>query len=304
MNKNESNVAVNKRQKDTVFRLLFREKKNLLELYNALNDSDYDDADALEIVTLESAIYMSMKNDVAFVLDHRLYLYEHQSTYNPNMPLRDLFYVSNEYQKLIGDKKSLYASKAVKIPAPRFIVFYNGTGKRSEKEWLKLSDLYEIPESNPMLELQVLMLNINADNNCELKKKCKCLAEYMLYVERIRHCAAECASLQEAVELAIDSCISDGILEEFLRAHKAEAMTVSIFEYDEEKELRLFREAEREVGIELGIAQGMEKKLYLQVKKKLEKNKTPEQIAEELEEDIEVVRTIYEKLCKENKENI
>ena len=88
------------------------------------------------------------------------------------MPLRDLFYVSNEYQKLIGDKKSLYASKVVKIPAPRFIVFYNGMVKRPEREWLKLSDLYEISESNPMLELQVLMLNINADNNKELKEKC------------------------------------------------------------------------------------------------------------------------------------
>lgn len=291
MNSSETKVLVNTRQKDTVFRILFRDKKNLLQLYNALNDSDYEDAELLDVVTLESAIYMSMKNDVAFVLDYRLYLYEHQSTYNPNMPLRDLFYVSNEYQKLIGDKKSLYASKAVKIPAPRFVVFYNGTAKRLEREWLKLSDLYEIPEEQPMLELQVLMLNINAGNNEELKEKCSCLEEYMLYVERIRTYAAECDSLQEAVERAIESCISDGILEEFLRTHKAEAMTVSIFEYDEEKEIRLFREAEREVGIE----QGIEQLLCSQVTKKLKKNKTLEQITEELEEDIEVIRPIYEK---------
>lgn len=183
----------------------------------------------------------------------------------------------------------------MKIPAPRFIVFYNGTAKRPEREWLKLSDLYEIPESHPMLELQVLMLNINAGNNKELKKKCSCLAEYMLYVERIRTFAAECASLQEAVERAIESCISDGILAEFLRTHKAEAMTVSIFEYDEEKEIRLFRQAEREVGIELGI----EQLLCSQVTKKFKKNKTLEQIVEELEEDIEVIRPIYER-CVEN----
>jgi len=299
MNSNKAKVTVNKRQKDTVFRLLFREKKNLLELYNALNGSDYDDAESLEIVTLESAIYMSMKNDVAFVLDHRLHLYEHQSTYNPNMPLRDLFYVSSEYQKLLGNKKSLYASKAVKIPAPRFIVFYNGTAKRPEREWLKLSDLYEILEEQPMLELQVLMLNINVGNNKELKEKCKCLAEYMLYVERIRQYATEFDSLQEAVERAIESCISDGILEEFFRTHKAEAMTVSIFEYDEEKEIRLFREAEREVGIELGI----EQVLSSLIKKKIKKNKNLEQIAEELEEDIEVLRPIYEKLCRETIES-
>ena len=250
MNSDEPKVAVNKRQKDTVFRILFKDKKNLLELYNALNDSDYTDAEQLEIVTLESAIYMSMKNDVAFVLDHRLYLYEHQSTYNPNMPLRDLFYVSNEYQKLIGDKKSLYASKAVKIPVPRFVVFYNGMEKRPEREWLRLSDLYEVEEEQPMLELQVLVLNINEGNNKELKGKCRCLAEYMLYVDRIRQYAAQCDSLQEAVERAIEDCISEGILADFLMKHKSEAMTVSIFEYDEEKELRLYREAEREVGID------------------------------------------------------
>ena len=117
MNREEPKVAVNRAQKDTIFRILYEDKEKLLELYNALNDSDYTDADRLEIVTLESAIYMSMKNDVAFVIDYRLYLYEHQSTYNPNMPLRDLFYVSNEYQKLIGDKKSLYASRfQKKIP--------------------------------------------------------------------------------------------------------------------------------------------------------------------------------------------
>lgn len=292
MNSKETRVAVNPRQKDTVFCILFKNKKNLLQLYNALNDSDYTDEAQLEIVTLESAIYMSMKNDVAFVLDHRLYLYEHQSTYNPNMPLRDLFYVSNEYQKLIGDKKSLYASKAVRIPAPRFVVFYNGTEKRPEREWLKLSELYEIPEENPMLELQVLMLNINEGNNKKLKEKCRCLAEYMLYVERIRQYAVQYDTLQEAVEHAIDDCIAEGILADFLSIHKAEAMTVSIFEYDEEKELRLYREAEREVGIEQGIAQEKE---FL-VEKKIKKNKTLEQIAEELEEDVETIRPLYEKM--------
>lgn len=297
MNSKEPNVTVNPRQKDTVFRILFNDKKNLLQLYNALNDSEYTDAEQLEIVTLESAIYMAMKNDVAFVLDHRIHLYEHQSTYNPNMPLRDLFYVSNEYQKLIGDKRSLYASKSVRIPAPRFIVLYNGTTKRPEREWLKLSDLYEIPEENPMLELQVLMLNINAENNKELKQKCRCLSEYMLYVERIRQYATQYDTLQEAVERAIEECITEGILADFLRTHRAEAMTVSIFEYDEEKELRLYREAEREVGIELGIEQILSE----QIRKKIEKNIPLEQSARELEMDVEELRPIYARVKEEKK---
>ena len=127
-NKTKRNFTVktptaNQNYKDTVFRMLFSDRKNLLSLYNAVNQSDYNNPDDLEIVTLENAIYMGMKNDLAFIMDTNLYLYEHQSTYNPNMPLRDLFYICSEYQKLV-DKKSLYSSTLQKIPAPNFIEFY------------------------------------------------------------------------------------------------------------------------------------------------------------------------------------
>lgn len=109
-------VSANRNYKDTVFRMLFSDKKNLLSLYNAVNSRDYTNPDDLEIVTLENAIYMGIKNDLAFIIDTNLYLYEHQSTYNPNMPLRDLFYISSEYQKML-DQKSLYSSSLQKIPA-------------------------------------------------------------------------------------------------------------------------------------------------------------------------------------------
>ena len=118
-NKTKRNFTVktptaNQNYKDTVFRMLFSDRKNLLSLYNAVNQSDYNNPDDLEIVTLENAIYMGMKNDLAFIMDTNLYLYEHQSTYNPNMPLRDLFYICSEYQKLV-DKKSLYSSTLQKF---------------------------------------------------------------------------------------------------------------------------------------------------------------------------------------------
>ena len=106
--------ATNRNYKDTIFRMLFSDRKNLLSLYNAVNQSNYNNPDDLEIVTLENAIYMGMKNDLAFIMDTNLYLYEHQSTYNPNMPLRDLFYICSEYQKLV-DKKSLYSSTLQKF---------------------------------------------------------------------------------------------------------------------------------------------------------------------------------------------
>ena len=122
-------ATANRNYKDTVFRMLFSDWKNLLSLYNAVSGAHYDDPEKLEIITLENAIYMGMKNDLAFIIGTDLFLYEHQSTYNPNMPLRDLFYISSEYQKLV-DKKSLYSSVLQKIPAPQFIVFYNGTEKK------------------------------------------------------------------------------------------------------------------------------------------------------------------------------
>lgn len=251
-----SNTTVNRQYKNTIFQMIFHQKKELLSLYNALNDTDYVNEEELNIVTLENAVYMSMKNDLAFILDMRLHMYEHQSTHNPNIPLRDLFYVSQEYQMLV-DKKSLYGSKVVKIPAPRFVVFYNGLAKQPERQWMKLSDMYELYEEEPMLELKVLVLNINQGSNEGIKEKCRTLQEYMLYIERIRLYTEEKGMvLQEAVETAVDECIKEGILEEFLRKNKAEAIAVSIFEYDEEKELRLLREAEREYGIEIGEARG------------------------------------------------
>lgn len=131
-------VTVNREYKDTIFRMLFSDKQNLLSLYNAMNGTGYNQPEALEIVTLENAIYMNMKNDLAFILDFHLYLYEHQASYNPNMPLRDFFYISNEYQMLV-DKKSLYSSTIQKIPTPKFVVFYNGTQKAEEAEVISMS---------------------------------------------------------------------------------------------------------------------------------------------------------------------
>ena len=261
MNK-ETNVTVNREYKSTVFAQLFKDKKKLLSLYNALNNSNYTDDDDLEIVTLENAIYMSMKNDLAFLLDCKLHLYEHQSTPNPNMPLRDLFYVSKEYEKLIN-KKSLYSKNIIKIPAPRFIVFYNGMESQPERMELKLSDLYQIAEPEPMLELKVIMLNINDGNNEALKKSCKVLKDYMQYVNRVRKYVYEYEmKLEDAVERAVTECIKENILKDFLIENRAEVIAMSIFEFDEEREMKLIREEEYQSGLEDGLKKGEYITLY------------------------------------------
>ena len=240
---------VNRNYKDTIFRMLFSDRKNLLSLYNAINGTSYENPEELEIVTLENAIYMGMKNDLAFIIDTNLFLYEHQSTYTPNMPLRDLFYISAEYQK------SLYSSALQKIPAPNFIVFYNGRDKKEDRWENCLSEAYENLFGEPKLELKVVTLNINEGRNHELLEQCQTLREYAAYVALVRK-YAKSMELEAAVEKAVDKCIHDGILEEFLQRNRAEVIAVSIFEYDKEEEERKLRKAEFEAGEQSGIEKG------------------------------------------------
>ena len=189
---------------------------------------------------------MGMKNDLSFLIDTSILLYEHQSTYNPNMPLRDLFYISSEYQELV-DKKTLYSSQLQKIPAPSFIVFYNGT-EREEDSWVNyLSEAFETLPDEPNLELKVITLNINEGHNPKLMEQCQTLREYAQYVAKVRHYTAR-MQLNEAVTLAVNDCIKEGILEEFLRQNRSEVIAMSIFEYNKEEEERKIRKAEYEAG--------------------------------------------------------
>ena len=251
--------VANRKYKDTIFRMLFSDKKNLLSLYNALNGKNYGDCDELEIVTLENAIYMSMKNDLAFILDLALFLWEHQSTYNPNIPLRDLMYIAKEYEKYIKEKGiSLYSNRQQKIPAPQFIVFYNGNRKIGECMEHRLSDAYETVRGEPALELKVLVININEGYNQKLMESCRILKEYAQYVSKVRT-YKKTLKLNEAVEKAVEECIREGILREFLLKHRAEVVAMSIFEYDREWEEEILRKEEFEAGKELGEQLGKEK---------------------------------------------
>ena len=251
-----SGPTANRKYKDTVFRMLFSNKKNLLSLYNAINRTAYEESEELEIVTLKSAVYMGMKNDLAFIIDMNLFLYEHQSTYNPNIPLRDLFYISAEYQKLVN-RKSLYSSSLQKIPAPYFIVFYNGTEKEEEYWENSLSEAYENLSGEPRLELKVITLNINDGHNKELMEQCQTLREYAQYVTKVRKYTKE-MELDAAVERAVEECIREGILEDFLRDNRAEVIAVSIFEYNKDEEEKKLRKAEYEAGYDSGYGKGFD----------------------------------------------
>lgn len=288
MNKqtNESKVFAVNNYKDTVFRMLFADKKELLQLYNGMNGTSYNDPEALQITTLDSAVFMTMKNDVSFVLDMRLSLYEQQASVNPNMPLRNLFYVSKVYEGMIV-QKDLYSKKRIRLPAPSFITFYNGTEVQPERTEYYLSDSYRTNTENPNLELRVIQLNINPGYNEWLKEKCPTLCQYMQYVDCVRRYAKD-LSLPKAVENAVNECIAEGILAEFFLREKAMVISMSIFEFDQELHNRTLREE----GFEDGYAQGAETVLISQICRKLQKNKSPEVIADELEEDIATIQPI------------
>ncbi len=239
--------------------MLYSSKKELLELYNAVSGRHYEDPELLEINTLENAIYMSMHNDVSFLIDSRLSLYEHQATYSPNLPLRYLFYISDLYSGMTKDE-NLYGSKCVQIPTPQFIIFYNGIEELPDRTVLKLSDAYSVKEDHPALELTAIMLNINSGHNETLKNTCKSLKDYSEYTRRVRE-YAEVRPLEEAVEQAITECIEENILAEFLKQNRAEAKSVSIYEYDQEKHMRQEREASREEGREALLKELIQKKL-------------------------------------------
>ena len=300
---------VNRTYRSTVFIMLFEEKENLLELYNAMSGKHYTDPELLEVNTLENAIYMSIKNDVSFLMDGRLSLYEHQSTYSPNLPLRFLFYISNLYSGMTRNE-NLYGTRAVQIPTPEFIIFYNGEEERPERETLRLSDLYTFrgedgrtEESDYRLELKAELLNICGDNNKALKDACCTLREYAIFTDKMRT-YAKTMDIEAAAERTIEECIRENVLREFLEKHRSEVVKVSIFEYDQEKHLRQEREQAWEEGREAGIAEGKavgiaeggQNKLSEQIQKKLRKGKTVAQIADELEEPEDVIEKLIESI--------
>ena len=243
---NKVSLPVNRIYKDRLYKMIFNDKSELLKLYNAINGTHYDDPAMLTITTLDNAIYMTMENDLSFIIDMRLALYEQQSTVNPNLPLRFLMYITDIYSAYTKDM-NIYGSKKVQIPLPSFVIFYNGVKSQPDRTEFLLSELFHPTTDHPALELKAVMLNINKGHNQELMNACHTLRDYSEYVARIRTYSAE-MPLTDAVEKAITECIHENILRDFLLKNRAEAKAMSIYEYDEEKTLRMFREEGYEDG--------------------------------------------------------
>ena len=236
--------------KDKLFRYLFeRDREALLDLYNALNGTAYQDASQLEIVTIESAVYVVMKNDLAYILSGTLNMYEHQSTYSPNLPVRFLIYLAQEYQTVIEKaERSLYGTGQISLPTPQCVVFYNGVKEMPEERTLKLSDAFENKKVKADVELTVRMLNINYGHNKHLMERCRVLEEYSRLVAITREYMLPERDMHTALNKAMDACIEQGILKEFLLKNRAEVLGMLLEEFDAEKYERTIRGEGREEG--------------------------------------------------------
>ena len=301
----------NREYKSDVISMMLQIPEYALDVYNAMNDSVYTDPDMIQIMRLENGISLSVRNDASFFISNYLNLYEHQSTYSPNAPLRFLIYLTNLLKKTIR-KRDLYGRKRVQIATPHFAVFYNGTEKRPEKEVLKLSDAFIHQTDTPEIELTVTVYNINPNNNTQLLEKSEVLRSYMIFVNRVRENlehqkkiaqnapeydeAAYEEELEVAINEAIDYCVKHHIMEEFFRENRNEVTKSMVLDYTWERREELIRAEEYEdgkrEGLEIGRAEGERERDRFLINRWLQKGKTVAEIAEDLGKSEEYVESL------------
>ena len=255
----QESVTINRTYKDRLFKIIFEDKKELLSLYNALTGKNYQNPDELEINTIDDVIYMHLKNDMSFILDDWQNLFEQQSTFNPNQPLRGFFYFADLYKvKYFG--KKIYSTRLLKIPTPQYIVFYNGTTNMPDKKELRLSDAFQQPTTQPDIEVVAHMLNINYGHNKELMERCQKLKEYAQFIDIIRHYLRENKqwSNEQAISKAIDDCIQNNILRDILQKERLRVMASILSEFDEVG----YKEMIQDEAIEDGEIRGSIKLAY------------------------------------------
>ncbi|MFP3040871.1 Rpn family recombination-promoting nuclease/putative transposase [Treponema primitia] len=240
-------MIVNSKYKDSVFTKLFNDEDRLRELYAALEGIEYDPTIPITINTLEDVLYMDRINDLSFTVGDRLvFVVEHQSTLNKNMPLRFLSYIPRVYEKIIA-RRAIYKSALVKIPKPEFVVLYNGPEKMPEKWELRLSDAFMGLEDGEKisLDLIVTVYNINYGQNTELFRRSENLAGYAQFVAKVRENEAA-MPLEQAVTEAVRYCIKNRILARFLEKYGSEVRNMVFGEWDWDEAKEAWQEEARE----------------------------------------------------------
>jgi len=278
----------NREHKDSLFVDLFYQdetaKKNLLSLYNALHDTNYEDETIIRKVKIDDVLYKNFKNDISCEVNGQVLVFgEHMSTINRNMPLRCLMYVGRAYEQLV-DSKARYRTTLVKIPTPEFYVFYNGEKEQPLERVLSLSDAFMNPAGENSVELKVKVININSDKAHEILGKCGILKEYSQFISTVRKYSYE----ESAIKKAIKECIEKGILADYLKRKGSEVENMLIAEYSYEEDIQVKQEEAMQQGM---ILSG-------EIFQKVKKNPkfTNRQIAEEVgcsEKDVRSVKKIF-----------
>ncbi len=243
----KTKLNTNRESKDRLFKFIFGNEKCkewTLALYNAINHSNYNAACAIELNTIDDVLYVGMHNDVSFIVENTMNMYEHQSTFNPNMPLRFLIYASMLYSKYVekSNKYQMFNRKLKKVPTPKCICFYNGTDEIEDEVVLKLSDA--VGEDTD-IEVTVKMININYGHNKELLDSCAPLMEYSWFVQKIRE-KAKLFGIADAVDKSLQEMPDSFGIKAFLVANKAEVTIMCLTEYDFEEHMKEERADARE----------------------------------------------------------
>ena len=244
----EAAAIPNREHKSSVFALLFGTPEEAARMCNMLFGTNYGPND-IEMATLVNVLFRGRINDLAFVVDGKLVvLIEHQSTINPNMVIRMLEYYVDVNSRLMKEE-NLYGSKPIRIARPEFIVLYNGVDEMLDYSELRLSDLYikneHLDGQPPALEMVVKVYNINKGRNPQLAERNPTLDGYETLIAMIRE-NQKTMSLEEAIKKAVNDCIEQNILKDFLLKHKQEVMKMTITEWDFDVELKVARRESRE----------------------------------------------------------
>ncbi len=275
---------INREYRDRLFVFIFGREENrkwTLSLYNAVNGTNYTDENAIEITTMSDAVYMGMRNDVSFIITEFISLFEQQSTYNPNMPVRQLMYLGRLYDKYINaTKQNLYGTRQIKLPVPRLVTFYNGMEDVPDKI-LHLSNSFSGNAGLSDVEVSVRLININLGNNKELLENCKPLKEYSWFVDVVRNKKERGKMiLEDAVDHTLDEMPEDFCIREFLIANRAEVKNMCLTEYNEAETMQMFKDEER----------------YDAISRMLRSGKTAEAIADFCGYPIEQVKAVEKEL--------
>ncbi|MGN0466653.1 MAG: hypothetical protein ACI4F9_09950 [Lachnospiraceae bacterium] len=278
----------NRGYKDSVFVDLFYSDEtateNLLSLYNALHDANIQDTSLIHKIKVDDVLYKNFRNDISFEVNGKVIVFgEHQSTVNPNMPLRCLMYAGRAYEQLTDDSVK-YKTTLVKIPTPEFYVFYNGVKNAPIEQELLLSDAFFDSTGKETMELKVKVFNINSNKAHKILDKCRVLKEYSIFIDKVREYQTK--GSKTAIKDAINDCIENGILVEYLKRKGSEVRNMLTMEYSYEKDMQVKQEEAREEGRAEGeIAKAKETATIL-----LSMNMSLDNIAKAVNTDITIVK--------------